>query len=181
MSNNRNGQPDTVQTNDDILFLVSNFFIQGDWIIKEKWFFNTGISLNRSSVEFSRLSQYPVSNQKRIYRNELAFRIYFLFITEYRSAAGGGFEPSFIITDGCILHLVKSSIQCCLIAPVFTEAVLVGESSGQVLLEYCSFCINRRRESTGSRPGSPWIIIEFGLGECPGCLVIEIRVQERGG
>lgn len=75
VSNNRNGQPDTVQTNDDVRFFVSNFFIQGDWIIKENWFINTGISLNRSSVEFSRLSQYPVLTQKRIYRNELAPRI----------------------------------------------------------------------------------------------------------
>ena len=75
VSNNRNGQPDTVQTNDDIRFLVANFFIQGDWVINEHWFINTGISLNRSTVQFSRLTVYPVSTQKRIYRNELAPRM----------------------------------------------------------------------------------------------------------
>lgn len=75
VSNNRNGQPDTVQTNDDIRYSVANFFIQGDWVISQRWYINTGISLNRSAVSFSRLTLYPVIAQKRTYRNEMAPRI----------------------------------------------------------------------------------------------------------
>ena len=75
VSRNRNGQPDTVQTNDDIRFWVANFFLQGDWIIQEQWFINTGFSLNQSSVRFARLSIYPVNPQQRTYRNELAPRL----------------------------------------------------------------------------------------------------------
>ncbi len=75
VSKNKNGNPDTLQTNDDINYTTYNFFVQGDIIIKESWFINTGISLNKTKVEFSRLSRYPVLRQSRSYKNELAPRI----------------------------------------------------------------------------------------------------------
>ncbi len=75
VSKNKNGNPDTLQTNDDINYTTYNFFVQGDISIKESWFFNAGISLNKTKVEFSRLSRYPVLQQSRSYKNELAPRI----------------------------------------------------------------------------------------------------------
>ncbi len=75
VSKNKNGNPDTLQTNDDINYTTYNFFVQGDINIKESWFINTGISLNKTKVEFSRLSRYPVLRQSRSYKNELAPRI----------------------------------------------------------------------------------------------------------
>ena len=75
VSKNKNGNPDTLQTNDDINYTTYSFFVQGDINIKESWFINTGISLNKTKVEFSRLSKYPVVKQSRSYKNELAPRI----------------------------------------------------------------------------------------------------------
>lgn len=75
VSKNKNGNPDTLQTNDDINYTTYNFFVQGDIKVKESWFINTGISLNKPKVEFSRLNRYPVLHQGRNYRSELAPRI----------------------------------------------------------------------------------------------------------
>lgn len=75
VSKNRNGNPDTLQTNDDIGYKNLSLFLQGDWSMKGKWFIQGGLSLNRTSVEFARLSSYPVNKQSRSYKNELAPRI----------------------------------------------------------------------------------------------------------
>ncbi len=75
VSKNKNGNPDTLQTNDDINYTTYNFFVQGDVNIKEKWFINTGVSLNKTKVDITRLSIYPVIKQSRRYQNELAPRI----------------------------------------------------------------------------------------------------------
>lgn len=72
---NRNGNPDTLQTNDDINYIVYNLFIQSDWVINDSWIINSGISWNKTRVSFARLSNYPAINQTRNYRNELAPRI----------------------------------------------------------------------------------------------------------
>lgn len=75
VSKNKNGNPDTLQTNDDIRNTEYIFFVQGDIIIREKWFINAGISTNKTKVEFTRLNKYPVIKQNRTYQNELAPRI----------------------------------------------------------------------------------------------------------
>lgn len=75
VSKNKNGNPDTLQTNDDINYTAYNFFVQGDINIKESWFLNAGISLNKTKVKFARLNRYPVLQQSRSYKNELAPRI----------------------------------------------------------------------------------------------------------
>jgi iron complex outermembrane recepter protein len=75
VSKNKNGNPDTLQTNDDIRNTAYNFFVQGDIIIRENWFINAGVSANKTKVEFTRLNKYPVVKQNRTYQNELAPRI----------------------------------------------------------------------------------------------------------
>ena len=75
VSKNKNGNPDSLQTNDDINYSSYNFFIQGDISIKENWFINAGISLNKTKVNFTRLNSYPVLKQGRVYKNEFAPRI----------------------------------------------------------------------------------------------------------
>lgn len=72
--NNRGGKPDTMQTNDDVLYSTNNYFIQGDAAINEKWFFNAGLSLNNAKVSFTRLSRFPVVTQFRTYKSEMAPR-----------------------------------------------------------------------------------------------------------
>lgn len=75
VSKNRNGNPDTTQTNDDIRYNGLSVFVQGDLTISDHWFIQGGISLNRTHVEFERLSSYPVKEQSRTYKNELAPRL----------------------------------------------------------------------------------------------------------
>jgi iron complex outermembrane receptor protein len=72
VSKNKNGLPDTLQTNDDINNIIYNFFVQGEMSLNNKWIINTGLSLNKTKVEFTRLNSYPVIKQTRTYQNELA-------------------------------------------------------------------------------------------------------------
>ncbi len=75
VAKNKNGNPDTLQTNDDINYTTYSFFVQADYSINTDWIFNAGISLNKTKVDFTRLSSYPVMKQRRSYQNELAPRI----------------------------------------------------------------------------------------------------------
>jgi len=75
VSKNRNGNPDTLQTNDDVDYTTYSLFFQGDVSIRESWFMNAGISLNKTKVDITRLNRYPVVSQSRSYRNELAPRL----------------------------------------------------------------------------------------------------------
>lgn len=97
VSKNRNGNPDTLQTNDDIDYTVYNFFIQADYSVNKKWFLNAGISLNKTKVNFSRLSQYPVVKQSRRYKNEVAPRLAVKRIFEkdfsIKATVSRGFSP----------------------------------------------------------------------------------------
>jgi len=75
VSKNKNGNPDTVLTNDDIQYWGYNVFLQADLILDNSWFINGGVSFNQSRVNFSRLSNYPVLRQSRTYQNEMAPRV----------------------------------------------------------------------------------------------------------
>lgn len=75
VSKNKNGNPDTIQTNDDIRFRTYSIFIQGDAAIKDNWIITAGASINKSKVHFTRLNKYPVAEQVRTYKNEVSPRI----------------------------------------------------------------------------------------------------------
>lgn len=70
VSKNKNGKPDTLQTNDDINNNAYSVFAQADLVLNEQWFLSAGISLNHNHVELTRLNKYPVLTQTRTYRNE---------------------------------------------------------------------------------------------------------------
>ncbi len=72
---NNKGKPDSLQTNDDITYNLRSYFIQGEIGMDKKWFVTSGVSLNRTKVSFTRLSQFPLITQTRVYKNELAPRI----------------------------------------------------------------------------------------------------------
>ena len=97
VSKNKNGNPDTLQTNDDIDYTAYNFFLQIDLSFDKKLFITTGISLNKTNVNFSRLNQYPVVKQTRRYKNELAPRISLkkLFENDFsvKATVSRGFSP----------------------------------------------------------------------------------------
>jgi iron complex outermembrane recepter protein len=72
---NKNGNPDTLQTNDDIRYSTYSIFFQGDVNIKNSWIITAGASINKSTVDFTRLNKYPVEQQGRTYKNQLSPRI----------------------------------------------------------------------------------------------------------
>ena len=75
VSKNKNGNPDTLQTNDDIQYTTYNIFAQGDISINNDLIITVGASINKSKVEFKRLNKYPVLLQGRTYRNNLSPRL----------------------------------------------------------------------------------------------------------
>ena len=72
VSKNKDGSPDSLQTNDDIDFSLYSFFVQADGNINNKWFITTGLSINKTNIDFIRLSNFPTTKQSRSYKNELA-------------------------------------------------------------------------------------------------------------
>ncbi len=75
VSKNKNGNPDTVQTNDDVRYSTYHIFLQGTAELPYGWVLTAGASVNRSKVHFTRLSKYPVAEQERAYQNEMAPRL----------------------------------------------------------------------------------------------------------
>jgi len=75
VSKNKNGLPDTLQTNDDIQYTTYSIFAQADLNIKDSWVITAGTSINKSTVNFTRLSSYPTAKQERTYKSELSPRI----------------------------------------------------------------------------------------------------------
>jgi iron complex outermembrane receptor protein len=74
VSKNKNGNPDTLQTNDDIRYDTYSIFMQANFSTHH-WDFTAGASINRSKVNFKRLNVYPVLQQGRTYKNELSPRL----------------------------------------------------------------------------------------------------------
>ncbi|MCH5599426.1 TonB-dependent receptor [Niabella ginsengisoli] len=71
---NRNGQPDTLQTNDDVNTLLYNLFTQATLSQSSKWFYTAGIGYNKSRLKFNRLSDTPGLQQPFAFSSELAPR-----------------------------------------------------------------------------------------------------------
>ena len=75
VAKNKNGTPDSLQTNDDVNTTTYSIFTQATFSAAAKWFFTTGVSFNKSYLHFTRLSSYPVMPQTFAYKNELAPRL----------------------------------------------------------------------------------------------------------
>lgn len=75
VSKNKNGNPDTLQTDDDINYNTYSVFLQADLNIDDSWIFTAGASLNKSTVSITRLNKYPVLEQSRSYEGEISPRI----------------------------------------------------------------------------------------------------------
>ena len=72
---NRQGISDSLQTDDEIDNLQYFVFAQAELELKSGWIVTAGGSLNKSTIEFSRVSTVPPSVQKRTYNNEIAPRL----------------------------------------------------------------------------------------------------------
>ena len=72
VAKNKNGNPDTLQTNDDINNQAYSLFTHASLTINNKCHISTGLSSTRSKLGITRFSSYPVIKQTRNYKNELA-------------------------------------------------------------------------------------------------------------
>jgi iron complex outermembrane receptor protein len=72
---NKNGKPDTLQTDDEINNRVFLAFAQATLELPRSWFITAGLSVNSQNLTITRLSVSPVIEQKRNYNNELAPRL----------------------------------------------------------------------------------------------------------
>lgn len=75
VSNNVAGAPGVLQTNDAIKINGLSVFAQVVYAITNSWIFTGGLSENKSSLAFTRLTNEPATVQKFSYDNELAPRI----------------------------------------------------------------------------------------------------------
>lgn len=95
---NKGGNPDSLQTDDELLLRQGFIFSQLSWQLKD-WLFTAGVSLNQLRVKSTRFSVSPILRQERSYNNELAPRISILkkinrFVSVYNNVAKGFSPPS---------------------------------------------------------------------------------------
>jgi Outer membrane receptor proteins, mostly Fe transport len=72
---NFQGNPDTLQTDDDIYNRIGFVFVQTDIRFPGNWTVSAGASLNQSAIRITRLSVPLFTPVKRTYNNELAPRL----------------------------------------------------------------------------------------------------------
>jgi len=94
---NKNGKPDTLQTDDEIYNRVFLAFAQATLELPGSWFITAGLSVNSQNLTITRLSTSPVTEQKRKFDNELSPRLAVLKqlakpLSIYASV-GRGFSP----------------------------------------------------------------------------------------
>ena len=75
VSLNKNGNRDTLQTNDEIQLNTGFVFAQFEANWHDSWLLSTGASLNYNSVAVTRQNLYPIRTQYRRYKNEFVPRI----------------------------------------------------------------------------------------------------------
>jgi iron complex outermembrane receptor protein len=75
VSQNKNGRPDTLQTDDDVQQTAYTIFIQAHTNLQHKWMITAGLGLNKNISDFTRLNQYPVHTVKLTYPATLMPRI----------------------------------------------------------------------------------------------------------
>ena len=96
---NKNGNPDTLQTDDEINNRVFFAFAQATLELPRSWFITGGISLNTQNLAITRLSVSPVVEQKKKYDNEAAPRLAILkqfakTLSAYASVSRGFSPPT---------------------------------------------------------------------------------------
>jgi iron complex outermembrane receptor protein len=96
---NKYGNPDTLQTDDEINNRVFSAFAQATIELPKNWFITAGASVNAQHISITRLSATPVIEQKRKYKNEVAPRLALLkqvskHMSVYASVARGFSPPT---------------------------------------------------------------------------------------
>lgn len=97
VAGNVNGQPDTLQSEDEADMLQYFGFTQAKLEFPGNWTLDMGISMNKHSMDVRRLNDVPVRTQHRTYRNEIAPRIALLkrlgYANSIYATVSRGFSP----------------------------------------------------------------------------------------
>jgi len=72
---NVNGNPDTLQTDDDIDNYIYSGFVQGDLYLPGNWSVSAGVSINKSSITITRLSGSETGKLTASFNSEWAPRV----------------------------------------------------------------------------------------------------------
>jgi iron complex outermembrane receptor protein len=72
---NKGGNPDTVQTDDDIDNYIYSGFVQGDLHLRGDWSVSAGVSINKSSITITRLTGPETGKLNASFNSEWAPRI----------------------------------------------------------------------------------------------------------
>jgi iron complex outermembrane receptor protein len=96
---NKNGNPDTLQTDDEINNKVFFSFAQATLELPGNWIVTAGASINSQNLSITRLSTSPVIEQKREYKTEVEPRLAILKqftkpVSVYASIARGFSPPT---------------------------------------------------------------------------------------
>ncbi|MEP6926824.1 MAG: TonB-dependent receptor [Ginsengibacter sp.] len=97
--NNKNGETDSLQTDDEIYNSQGFIFLQAIAEIKSGWIFTAGASINKLSLAFRRLSIVPPVKDKRNFNNEVTPRFALLkklnkTVSIYSSISSGFSAPT---------------------------------------------------------------------------------------
>ena len=95
----KNGNPDTLQSDDEIYNNQGFVFLQMNAEFKNGWILTAGASLNESGLNFTRLSEIPAEVENRKFNNQIAPRVALLkkvtkMISVYGSVARGFSPPT---------------------------------------------------------------------------------------
>ena len=71
---NKNGDPDSLQTDDEVDNYQAILFAQAEIVLNKGWIATAGVSLNTSAIQFDRFSIVPSFIYKTRFRNELSPR-----------------------------------------------------------------------------------------------------------
>ena len=97
--NNKNGEPDSLQTDDEIYNNQGFVFAQAILELQKGWIITAGASINKLGLTFRRLSTVPSTLQKRNFDNEFTPRLSILkkvtqSISVYANVARGFSAPT---------------------------------------------------------------------------------------
>lgn len=93
---NRNGNPDTLQTDDEVNNWQCNAFAQAALTTINGWTITTGVNYNKTFIGITRLNRYPVVPQNRSFGNVISPRVAILKSFKNISVYGlvsQGFSP----------------------------------------------------------------------------------------
>lgn len=95
VSRNKNGQRDSLLTNDNQQFHTGFLFAQGAMELKQRWLFSAGVSINRQTVQITRVSVLPITTWRRRFRNEWAPRMQLTYRWNQRTQTQVTFSRGF--------------------------------------------------------------------------------------